>query len=198
MTVDHSTATELIKAAHKAVAESSIPKQFEETAFAKAFDFLARDAAPVERQQRSIEENDSDHATQLDGSRMDKIAARLKLPKDVVNEVFYDDGEALGISLGPSRFDSAKARAAKQIAFLVAAGRQAGGWDTDWTQQTELRRVCDDFGKFDSKNFATTIGEMTREFGFSGSGAKRKVKVNRQGYEDAANLVRELVGGDQT
>ena len=49
MTVDHSTAKELLEAAHKAVSEASIPKPLEEVAFGKAFDFLAGRPGPAAR-----------------------------------------------------------------------------------------------------------------------------------------------------
>jgi hypothetical protein len=198
MAENHDRVKALIEAAYAVVRDADVPESLQEIAFGKAFDLLAGSVpaspGPVAGDGgRSAEQVPADG----DEPRLDKIAAKLRLDGDLIREVFHEEGGELALSLAASKFESTSSGATRQIALLLAAGRQAGGWDSDWTPQKEISHVVNDYGKLDQRNFSTTIGGMG-EFGFSGSGSGRKVKVNRAGFEQAGHLVRELTGGDGT
>lgn len=126
------------------------------------------------------------------------MAAKLDLPADTLGEVFHVEGEELTIVLARSKFEETRTGATRQLALLIAAGRQAGGWDEQWTATSVIREVVDDFGRLDSANFASTIREMQEVFSFSGNRQSLRVKVRRHGYDEATTLVRSLAGGDST
>jgi hypothetical protein len=129
-----------------------------------------------------------------DLTAIQKIAAKLKVDPETVGEVFDHDGDGLRIVLGASKFDAARRAGTKQIALLFAAGRQGMGAQ-EWTPVKDVREVVRDYNRFDSANFATTISQMDDVFLFKGNNAhSREVKVNRQGYEEAAALIKELTG----
>jgi hypothetical protein len=122
------------------------------------------------------------------------IADRLRLDLETVSDVYHLDGDELGIGIAPSRLDPRKAVGTKQIALLVAAGRQAGSWE-EWTPVRVIRETARDFGRFDSSNFATTIKDMGDVLNIRGRGRQVEVRVTRPGYERAAHLIGELVAG---
>ena len=123
------------------------------------------------------------------------IAQKLSLPPEVVAEVFDISSGTLDVVIGFSRLADGDAAGTKQLAILVAAGRQAAGIDTDgWTPAAEIREICKEFGKYDQANFGSTLKSMDRVFSISGSGRDRKVKMTRAGWEHVADLVSELTG----
>jgi hypothetical protein len=197
MSVDSSAEKDILIAAHRAVEEADLPPELKEVAFAKAVDLLAARAglavspsAPVAEVSLAAE------AAGTADKSLERIAAKLKLDGDGVGETFHIDGDDLKLSLAASRFAQQDTKATREIALLVAAGRQAGGWDAAWTPTTTIRQVCDDYGKLDEGNFAKTINGMDEVFSYSGGSRDKRVKVNRKGYEEATALIRKLTGGD--
>ena len=82
--------------------------------------------------------------------------------------------------------------ACEQLALLIAAGRQTGGWE-EWTPTSEIRAVCDHYGRADS-NFGRTLSRMGTEFSLSTGKRNRRVRLKRPGQEKAAALVKALAG----
>lgn len=132
-------------------------------------------------------------------SAMSLIAGKLNLPTDRVGEVYFLDGEELGLSVSSSTLATSKTEATRQIAVLIAAGRQAAGLEeSGWTGAATIRSVCDHYGKFDTVNFGTTLKNMDDVFQIKGSGQNREVRVKVPGYERAAALIDQLTGFDAT
>jgi hypothetical protein len=129
-------------------------------------------------------------------SAIDRIAERLQVDVDVVRDVFhYDDERGLKIVISPKKLEPSRAGGTKQLALLVAAGRQAAGLDEDdWTDIGEVRQVAQDYKKFDSANFAKHISGMKDEFNVTGPAQKRLIKVTRPGWDKARELVERLAG----
>ena len=127
------------------------------------------------------------------GDLLDEISAAMKLPREVV-ELVYDvrDGE-LTLIVAPRMLATDKANATRQLAQLVAGGRQAAGVE-EWTAIDSVRSVVTDYGRLDSGNFASYIGKLDKVFRFTGKGAKREMKVTRPGMEEIAQLVRSVSG----
>jgi hypothetical protein len=109
--------------------------------------------------------------------------------------VFDVEDEDLRVIVAPSRLPTKKSAATKVLAVLVAAGRQAGGFDDGWTSSAKIRDVCRDYGKLDGPNFATALGAMKHEFAFRGKGSHREVKVTRPGFVQAHRFVSEFTSG---
>ncbi len=84
---------------------------------------------------------------------------------------------------------------ARQIATLIVVGRQAAQLESDgWTHSSEIRKVCDHYGKFDAGNFGKTLRAMEDIFQIKGSGTNREVRARQLAYEKAAALMQDLSG----
>jgi len=183
--------TEALKRAAEIVDEAKIPDDLRSAAFQKAVDTLMAPAPETPAARGSAAAAPSTTASPRGG--LLAISQKLGLSVDVVDEVFQVADGTLDVILGYSRIASGRAAGARQIAVIVAAGRQAAGLDGDgWTPVSAIREICKEFNKFDQANFATTIVEMDQWFSVSGTGASRKVKLTRAGWEHAAQLVSEL------
>jgi hypothetical protein len=180
----------LMREAVQAVEEAEVPEDLRATAFEKSFDALIGAGGADERETRR-----DTHAPTVvppsDGPSLEGIAARLGLELALVEEMYYADGDSLSLTVASSKFDPRKAGATQQIALLLAAGRQAGGWD-EWTQVGHIRDACRDYGRFDVANFATTVKRMGDVFSFRGRARQLEVRVTRPGFEQAAALARDL------
>ena len=183
---------QMIKDAVKAVEEANVPDDLRVAAFEKSVDALigagdldVADASPREARPPAAATN---------GPSLAAVASRLGLDLGLVEEVYYVDDNELGLALAPSKFPSKKAAGTMQIALLFAAGRQAGGWE-EWTPVGSIRAACRDYGRFDAANFATTIKRMGSVFSFRGKARQLEVRVTRPGYEQAAELARDLSAG---
>jgi hypothetical protein len=191
---------EMLIQALKEVDEANIPQELRAVAFGKAVDLVAANAGGTteQSQQRRQDLGGSGHPA-IGDSPLDKIAARLKLDVGVVQDVYhYDDERGLQIGVSSKKLEASRAGGAKQLALLVAAGRQAAGLDDgDWTDVGEIRQVCQDFKKFDSANFAKHIAGMKDEFNVTGSAQKRMVKVTRPGWDAVRELVERLAGVEE-
>jgi hypothetical protein len=176
----------------KAVESANVPDDLRATAFEKSLDALmgaaGLDAAPVNRRKPS---GSTELVEATNGPSLNAIASRLDLDLDLVSELYYVDGDSLNLALAASKLNPKKAAGTQQIAMLVAAGRQAGGWD-EWTHVARIRDVCRDYGRFDGANFASTIKRMGDVFSFRGRPRQLEVRLTRPGYERAADLAREL------
>jgi hypothetical protein len=172
----------------KAVEEAGVPEDLRVAAFEKTFDAMVGTgtgppSSPVREPDRRV--------VPADGPSLGAIAARLGLDPELVGEIYYVDGDVLGLALASSKLKPKKAAATQEIALLLAAGRQAGGWD-EWTPASRIRDVAREYGKYDQANFATTVRRMGDVFSFRRAGRDLEVRLTRPGYEQAANLAREL------
>ncbi|HKP44924.1 hypothetical protein [Mycobacterium sp.] len=130
-----------------------------------------------------------------DGDVLGKIAAALKLDRDVLELVYaVKDGEP-ELVLAARRLASNKAQAARQLAQLISVARQAAGLE-EWTSTAPIRKVVTDYGKLDSGNFAATIQQMDKVAVLRGKGQSREVKITRPGMEATADLIKSLVGNE--
>lgn len=181
----------------KALDEAGVPDDLRVTAFEKAFDAMMGPTVNAsEAPDRTLDQRPGDgsgNAETTNGPSLAAIARRLGLDPELVGEIYYVEGDALGLAIASSKLHPKKAAATQQIALLVAAGRQAGGWD-EWTPVGRIREVARDYGRFDVANFAGTIKRMGEAFSFRGRGRDVEVRLTRPGYEQAATLARELSG----
>lgn len=172
--------------AKRVVEEAKLPPEYRVAAFEHA---LKQSLAP------GGVVGDSVSAIQLgpDSEPLERIASALGLDIAIVGNVFDVNGSDLNLVFPSSRLDSGKAGGTRQVALLVAAARQALGWDEgNWSSVDLLKPAVTIFGKFDPANFATSIYGMQDVFVFRGTGIDREVRVTKPGMERAAELVREF------
>jgi hypothetical protein len=186
---------EVLAEALRAVNEAEIPTELREIAFAKAIDLAAgpQPARPAARKTQVQDELGDD----ADG--LQRIASKLKLDREVVSHVYYlnPDGKSLEVVISPSRLPSKFGPAIKELALLVAAGRQAAGLDAEWTAADEVRKVCEHFKRYDPSNFAAYIKQMEDVFSIRGTPYKRELRMSSPAWEQATALVTRLANVGQ-
>lgn len=194
------SARHVLVAALKDVEEADVPDDLREIAFAKAFELRAGTvrSVPATSAGGTPGEAAAVPAThgRLDGhgDSLARVAQRLGISPETVAEVFDVHEGEIELIIPAGKLASRVATATKQIALLVAGGRQAAGIE-DWTSLDKIRDVCVYFRRIDSGNFAKTVREMDEVFNFRNpSPRKIQVRLARPGWELVADEVRRLGG----
>jgi hypothetical protein len=199
---DKAYVKDILEDALDVVAEFQLTGLAWTTAYAKAVELLN----DRRRTDRAADTDTADviHSTpsglmliesKISSSTLDRVAARLRLDRAIVADVFDASDGTIEVIVAPRKLDATKARATKQLALLVVAARQAADLE-EWTDVDEVRRFAEDYKKYDSANFASAIKEMQDDFRFKQVGRKITVKLGRPGWDRAAELVRRL-GGEE-
>lgn len=188
---------ELIVSSYTLIEEAEVPEDLRPMAFAKVLDLLAQ-APEFSVPSSNGSPRQSPVPVSGGGSRVDRIAAALKLDPEIVRDVYDAEDERLNIIVPRSRFNKANARATKDITLLMVAGRHAAKYDDDWTPARVIRDMCEEYGVLDSSNFAKTIMDMPGVLNVKGKGQDREVKLNRAGIDEAAALIVSLMGGERS
>lgn len=189
----------ILVAAREDVAAAEIPPELQEVAFREALRLhagggLSAAIGPQGPTVKTLPGAPAPNAMEGDAP-LSRIASALSLDEAVVAEVFHPTEEGIELIASPGGLADRTATATKQIALLVAAGRQGAGLD-EWTPLSEVREWCDHYRKLDSANFSSTIKEMENLLRFRGSSRKREVRMSKPAWEEAATLVRRLGGAE--
>jgi len=186
---------ELFEQVISVIDELNIPNDLRAVAFEKGVDILAGPRSAPPAASSGVPDSGKTPPRDIAGARLEKIAAKLGTSIDEINVIYHEADDNLGIGVATSKLAKSSAAATREIALLIAAGRQAGGYDVDWTPIGEIRSVCSDYGRFDGANFASTITDMGDFLNFRGRGQGREVRVLKPGFDAAAALVRRLSTG---
>jgi hypothetical protein len=173
---------------------ASIPDDLRPVAFASAF-WAAREAgaplAPASPLAGDGSAVDSISTPGLEGDGLGRISAKLGVTQEDVEFVYELEGDKLALRVPPSRLAPVLKDAVKQIIYLVAAGRQAGGFD-EKIPAREIKAVCVERGKADT-NFSRIINQAHGEgLIIGGSGQAKTIRVNADGFERAGQIIKQL------
>ncbi|MGH7686393.1 MAG: hypothetical protein ACREN2_06220 [Candidatus Dormibacteria bacterium] len=125
-------------------------------------------------------------------SRLTLIAARLELTEEELERIYDTSTDQLNLVFSRSKLSAQKARAAKDVALIFAAGDEAG-YGRDWTPIAPIRESCRNYGVFDSGNFAGSVTGAGDALIVRGKGLQREVRLTRPGYEQVRDLIRNLL-----
>jgi hypothetical protein len=128
------------------------------------------------------------------GNLLDRLATRLGVSVEVVEGVYTSDGHTVEISVHPASLPRSRSTGTKALALLVTAMRQASG-DEEFTPVDEIRRIAQEYDRYDGPNFASAINEMRGTFLVKGTARQRQLKLTRPGWQNAADMVRGLAEG---
>jgi len=179
-----------------AVENTSIPDDLRAVAFASAF-WVARAGLepPPPTQAGPTPPGQTPPAEPVDPNAGPeaKIANKLKISTDDVEFTYEINGEDVAFAVPPSHLASMKKDAIAQIAYVLSAGRQAAGIESE-TSGRLLKETCDDCARTDT-NFSRILGALHGEgLIVRGAGQAATIKVNRDGYERAAATIKQLRG----
>jgi len=186
----------LVEAA-RAVEEAGLSTDLRQAGFEKAVDLIATKhgivatvgAPPAPSPPAATPGSGTPAET---GPLLDRVAERLKVDRETVTETYHERDGAFEIVVPASKLDADKAPAAKQLTLLVAAARQGSGTE-EWTHIDNIRRVAEDFGRYDPANFASAV-RATQGCQFRTENRKILVRLSRPGWESATALVKKLAG----
>lgn len=181
---------EILLTALRVVDDAELPDDLRAVAFSKVLERLMAEGRGEARS--GLPALTTGQTTSQNGSALDRVASGLGVSTEAAGVVYYEEDDDLGIGMAHAKLPKGKAAATRELALLVASGRQAGDFDAGWTKVSEIRKWCEEFGKFDSANFAATIRDMGDAFSFKGQGQQREVRVLRPGFERARQLIEEL------
>lgn len=195
--MDSNDVESILAGAVKAVTDAKVPDDLKSVAFEKAVDLLAgrtSGAAAVPTGLTAPAAPTPAGSTHA-GSQLDRLAARLGLPHEVVESVYAEGRDGLHVNVKPDRLSRSKSAGARELALLVAAMHQA---DTDEpTSADEIRRVVEDYNRYDPPNFAASLGTLKGPFLPSGPPRARTFKLTRPGWAEASKLVARVGGPDK-
>lgn len=130
-----------------------------------------------------------------DGDVLGMIEAATKVERDTLELIYAVEDGKPQVVVSAKKVPANKSLAARHLAQLVAAARQAAGVE-EWTSVGTIRAVVQDYGKLDSSNFASSIKEMDRVCLIRGKGLQRELKVTKPGFEMTGDLIREIARAD--
>jgi hypothetical protein len=192
--------TSELKLALEAVENASIPDDLRSVAFSSAF-WGARDLSltfgedPPAASALSL--GTTSHKGEIatsagsDSPGLGRLVQKLNVSEEDVEFVYEINDSDLGLRVPPSRLAPVLKDAVKQIIYLVAAGRQAYGFETK-TSTREIKRVCAERGKSDT-NFSRIVDALHGEgLIVGGSGTSKTIAANGDGFERAGEIVKRL------
>lgn len=197
---DRELLTERLRAAVAAVEAANVPSDLREAAFTRTLDVLLGDSPePISLDRDSEGRDRAGHGTRRSGGEqdgepgLDALARRLQIDRRAAEAIYDVDDDGLHIVISPTRLADSVRAATDQIARLVVVGRKAAGLDSEWTSVEEIRRACNDRGKYDSPNFSRVVQGLDGDgFRIRGSRTKRELRANAVGFEQTRQLIEQL------
>jgi hypothetical protein len=177
-----------LREAAEAITAAKVPAKLHEIAFAKSLDHLLgtppQESQAADLRQTSERQQDSNQVDTLG-----RIAAKLKIGSAIAERVFAVDGDEVHLGVARKALADSRKAATQEIAYLIAAGRQASGLE-EITAASVIRDVCEQVGVLDGNNYGAAIRELQGHgFLIKGSGNSRELKINQVGYEKASEIV---------
>ena len=127
------------------------------------------------------------------GSGVSALAKKLGVEPQHAGEAFEETETGSFRVVVPTRnLRREKSTATQDLALLVCAGQQVNA-DVA-TPASDIREICNEYGKFDSANFAGIMTSRDDLWIVSGKGANRTFKLRRGAWEKAGGVVRRLIG----
>lgn len=184
--------TDVVRGALKVVEDAGVPRELRAAALPAVIELVARQV-PGSTSLALVPFEPQASQPIAGAHLLEKLAGRLSVPTEVVEGVYTTDGSSVDISVHPGRLPRSRSAATKALALLITAYRQTG--DEEFTPVDEIRRVAQEYDRYDGPNFASAIGEMRGSFLVKGSARQRSLKLTRPGWTQAADLIRELGEG---
>lgn len=163
-------------------------------AFQKAIEILSGASSDIDRSAAPVS---ASNRMSPDGreSGTEKLARKLPASPDAIGEIYCDNEQGgVDVVVGVGKLDDSTATASKQLALLVAGGRQISEVE-QWTSSKDIRNVCVYYGRFDSSNFAKCLKQMDDAFSFRGKGSQLEVRLHQRGIDKLKQLIGNLTGG---
>lgn len=196
------TVTDLLRSAVKTLDDASVPEELRKVAFEKSFDALAGNTAISTADEnvsgRGPGDADAQRTTPspvVTSTSIGKIAAAMGVDEEAAGHVFEVSGDELVLTVTRDQLGEGRVEAIREVALLVAAGRQAAGLDEDRTHTTKVRREAEQFNVVAKNTFQLEMGRLTPLVTVKKVSMGRELKITRQGNMEAGKIVTRITGG---
>jgi hypothetical protein len=178
-----------LKQAAAAVQDADLPADLRQIGFERALEALGLGAALAPPSDAPVRSDEAEHRS--DDNPLLAIARRLNLPIDVVDQIYETDDGTIRLALRRSMLPDPerKAAAMRHVSLLTVAGRQAAG--EELTPFAAMREECLALKVLDAPNFASEVGKL--DLRLTGARNSRTAKANRHHFEEAAELIQQIV-----
>lgn len=198
MAMEKDAVQRLLADALAAVEGAKVTEDLRPIAFTKALDLLAG-AAPVpspagDGSGGGSGGSNSRSETFTGDERLTKIGQKTGADVSKLPYVFDVEEDGVTILIKRSKLSNGDAPATRELALLVAAARQAAGYEATTNVET-IREAVENMGVYDPKNFSTDLKKITGVT-IKGSGNARELKVTQHAFEEAGKLIARIAGGD--
>jgi len=172
--------------------EAGVPEDLRVPAFVKAWEELSGTAPETALGPRVRDEGTAEPGGH-GGSGVSALAKKLGVEPQHAGEAFEEtEGGPFRVVVPTRNLPKEKSSATQDLALLVCAGQQ---FDSNVaTPASDIREICNEYGKFDSANFAGIMTSRDDLWIVSGKGANRTFKLRRGAWEKAGEVVRRLIG----
>jgi len=190
---------ERLRQATEAVQAADLPDDLRTIAFERALDALGlgsapRASAPVHDASAVLSSPRASGGSEPRpvGAPLAQIAQRFELPTQTLERIYEVEDGAVRLAMKRSMLPdpTRKAAAMRHVSLLLIAGRQAAG-EEEQTDLADVRDECQALKVLDAPNFSSEIAKL--DFRLQGARNKRTAKANRHHFEEAAQLIRQIL-----
>ncbi len=112
--------SDILSKAQKAIDDAKISEDLRQVAFQQTVQLLSQEAGIVGTGSAPIGAQRSASSEGNDEGGVDKIARKMGLPRECINEVYADNGQGgVDLVVGVGKLENSTAPATKQLALLV-------------------------------------------------------------------------------
>jgi len=122
------------------------------------------------------------------------IAYKLGIEPEQVADLYHlDDDDTLRLLLEPKRLPRSQAAAMKDVAALLAAGRQAAKFDAGSTSFDAIRKECEEHNCLNKSNFTKYLNAMKPRFIVDGKGQNQALRATTRGFDEAGTIAKKYL-----
>jgi hypothetical protein len=153
--------TAILKRTLAALESADVSDALKPVAFEKVFDLVAGESGPSHGGAAELTPPVRTAKPLTESPAVfERLGVKLGLEGDLLRESYtLDEADAPVLHIQANRIDASKSEGTRQIALLVAAGRQGAGIE-DRTDLQPIRERCEYFGRYDANNFASHIKSL--------------------------------------
>jgi hypothetical protein len=187
---------ELLGRAAAAVEDAGLASDFRTAGFLQACKWLTPATAADSRPNSALETPQGGDKTNESsgGALLDRLAEAMKLDREKLDYVFAEEDNTLVLSVNRSQLSEDRVTAQREVALLLAAGRQIVGIDPDRTHTDAIRHQAEELGLVRKNTFRDEMGRLGSAFSSRPIGRfGRGLKVMKIGRDEALTLVRRII-----
>lgn len=188
-----SNLVEALRETSKSIEEADIPPEFRPKAFEILLKHVLGSTRPVLG--ASVLDQRTTQCEEASTNNLERLADKLNVSSDLISDYFScdpDEGK-VKLSLSTKQLPKNKSNGTQRIALLLAAANEMLLPVSRETPYSEVREWAAYYGCHDSTNFSKSLSRLDDKIKISGKGSKAAFTLKQAGWEEAANVMQELI-----